>query len=230
MDGPAYVQALVGRGYTPVQAAALVGHIIQESGGNPGALNEKEGAHGLLQWRLDRWDNLQNFAKERGVDPSDPNLQLDFIKREMSGPEAKAGTKFNAAADLPSASAALKSYIRFGDDSAGTRLANAQGLLSGQAGMLSPGPQVAAGAPSAPPPTSAAATPTDSPVAPPPQDDGGQLQASLAGIQKMLAQQAPQAPALQDIAPIQPAPMTPAMIRARQFAAAMRARPLGAMT
>lgn len=125
-------RGLVERGYSPVHAAALAGHAVQESGGNPSALNQKEGAFGLLQWRLDRRENLQRFAKERGTDPSDPNLQLDFIAREMGGPEAKAGAKFAAAADLPSASAALKSYIRFGDRSDETRLSNARQLLGGK--------------------------------------------------------------------------------------------------
>lgn len=223
MDGPGYVQALVDRGYSPIHAAALVGHIIQESGGNPTALNEKEDAHGLLQWRLDRWDNLQKFAKERGVDATDPNLQLDFIGREMAGPEARAGAKFTAASDLPSASAALKSYIRFGDDSAGTRLANAQRLAGG--GMLTPGPQASADAPVVPSPATAPASTTAPVGAPPPED--GQLQASLAGIAKMLQQSAPQpAPLEMTPLPTQPPPMTPAMVRARQLAAAMRSRPL----
>jgi hypothetical protein len=217
MDGSQYVQALVERGYSPVQAAALVGHIIQESNGNPAAVNPKEDAHGLIQWRGDRWAGLQQFAKERGTDPTDPQLQLDFIAREMAGPEAKAGAQFASATDLPSASAALKSYIRFGDDSAGTRLANAQRLMSGQAGMLAPPPQMASAAPTAAVP---ATTPT-----PAPTDDGGQLQASLEGISKMLAQQQTAPPTITPLQPIQ-APMTPAMIRARQMAAAMRAQPL----
>lgn len=217
-------RGLLERGYSPVHAASLAGHVVQESGGNPTALNEKEGAFGLLQWRLDRRENLQKFAAERGVDPSDPNLQLDFIKREMAGPEARAGAKFTAAADLPTASAALKSYIRFGDNSAGTRLANAQRLLGGKAGMLTPAPVVAS-AQAAPAPAAPNVAPV-APVAAPPPDDG-QLQASLAGISKMLAQQQ-QEPApldLKSLVSTQPS-LTPAMIRAQQLAQAMRARPL----
>lgn len=228
--GSSVFNGLIQRGYSPVQAAALAGHAVQESGGNPGAVNPKEDAHGLLQWRLDRWQNLQNFAKERGVDPSDPNLQLDFIGKEMAGPEARAGAKFTAAPDLPSASAALKSYIRFGDNSAPTRLANAQGILSGRAGMLTPSagatPSAAPVPASGPAPVAPAST---APISPAPEpDDGGQLQASLQGIQKMLAQPAPEPQSLNltPPAPIQPPPMTPAMIRARQLAQAMRSRQL----
>lgn len=211
-------RGLIQRGYSPVHAAALAGHAIQESGGNPNALNEGEGAHGLLQWRLDRWDNLQKFAKERDVSPSDPNLQLDFVAKEMAGPEAKAGAKFTSATDLPSASAALKSYIRFGDDSAGTRLANAQGFLGQQAGMLSP----QQGPPVQPAPVAAAGPAQGAPVAAP-ADDGGQTQASLQGIAKLLAQQQNAQPAPLELAQIQPV-MTPAMMRARQMAQAMLSR------
>lgn len=85
--------------------------------------------------------------------------------------------------------------------------------ISSGAGMLSgapaPGVPVASAAPAAAP-----------------QDDGGQTQASLAGIAKMLQQSAPQ-PAPLDLQPLQqPPPMTPAMVRARQLAAAMRSRPI----
>lgn len=117
------------RGYSPAQAAALAGHALQESGGNPAAVNPDEGAHGLWQHRLDRWDNLQKFAKDQGKSPTDPGVQMDFIGKEMAGPEKKAGAAFLAAPDVATASAALKPFIRFGDDSAGARLANANGLF-----------------------------------------------------------------------------------------------------
>lgn len=131
MNGLDIVRGLIERGYSPHQAAALAGHIAQESGFNPSAVNPKEGANGLLQWRLDRWDNLQNFAKAAGKDATDPNVQLDFLRHEMTnGSEKKAGAAFLAAPDVAAASAALKPYIRFGDDSAGARLANANSLFT----------------------------------------------------------------------------------------------------
>lgn len=131
MDGTEIVKSLIARGYSPIHAAALAGHALQESGGSPYALNADEGAHGILQWRNDRWDNLQKFAKAQGKSPDDQNVQLDFIGHEMQGPEAKAGTAFRSATDLPSASAALKKFIRYGDNSDETRLNNARGLLAG---------------------------------------------------------------------------------------------------
>src|SRR5258708_5491679 len=130
MDGQTIMRGLIERGLSPVQAAALAGHSMQESGGNPADVNPKEDAHGLLNWRLDRWQGLQDFAKARGLPATDPNAQMDFMVHELHGPEAKASAGFLAATDLPSASAALKPFIRFGDNSAGTRLANAQGILA----------------------------------------------------------------------------------------------------
>lgn len=144
MNGLDVVRGLIARGYSPHAAAALAGHMGQESGFNPAAVNEKEGANGLLQWRLDRWQNLQDFAKAQGKSPTDPEVQLDFVGKELAGPEKKAGAGFLAAPDVASASAALKPYIRFGDDSAGTRLNNATSLFAqmngGPVGALAGGP------------------------------------------------------------------------------------------
>lgn len=123
------MQRLIARGLSPVHAAALVGHGIQESSLDPAAYNPKEDAFGMIQWRGDRLANLRRFAAERGVRPDDRDTQLDFILKEMSGPEAKAGSAFFAAADLPAAHAALKRYIRYGDNSDAPRLAHAQALL-----------------------------------------------------------------------------------------------------
>lgn len=168
MDGLQIVQGLMQRGYSPHAAAALAGHALQESGGNPASVNPDEGANGLFQWRGSRWQGLQDYAKAQGKSPTDPDVQLDFVGKEMAGPEKKAGAAFMAAPDVVSASAALKPYIRFGDDSAGTRLGNAQALygkMNGPVGALDaaavPAPQP--GAPMAISPTAAAA-PAPSPL------------------------------------------------------------------
>jgi len=120
---------LTSQGYSPVQAAAIAGNIQQESSGNPSALNQGEGAYGLIQWRLDRRKALEDFAKSRGTSPDDPYAQLDFIGHEMRGTESRNAAPFLAATDLPSANSALKRYIRYGDNSEGVRLSNAAGLL-----------------------------------------------------------------------------------------------------
>lgn len=215
MDGREVMGALIQRGYTPIQAAAIAGHVIQESGGDPTNVNQKEGAQGLLQWRLDRLDNLRNFAKERGVAPTDPNLQLDFIAREMSGPEAKSSAAFRSATDLQSASAALKPYIRFGDNSDATRLNNARFLL-GQG-------------PLAPSTSRPAAIPAVANAGAPAVSDGAQekepLLGALAAVPKQIASAQNTPAPLQLAAPAQIALPQPdanqAILRARQMAQAM---------
>lgn len=159
--------ALMQRGWSPVQAAALVGNMQQESNLNPQAFNAPEGAHGLLQWRLDRWNGLQNFAAARGTSPFDRDTQLDFINYEMNGPEARNAAAFRNAADLPAANAALKGYIRYGDNSQGTRLQYASAAAGLPAPPVQPTPfQPAPTAPTAP--TNVALAFTNGAFAPPP--------------------------------------------------------------
>lgn len=206
MDGLEVVRGLMARGYSPHQAAALAGHIGQESGYNPTAVNKDEDAHGFLQWRGSRWRGLQDFAKSQGKDPSDPQVQLDYVGREMAGSEAKAGTGFMAATDVASASAALKPFIRFGDDSAGTRLANANSLFSQINGP--PVGALPAAAPSAPV-GALASSPAAAPAAP-------TLAGGLGSLGKMLTGTAPQ------FDPVQPLQMPQANTgQSQQIAAAL---------
>jgi hypothetical protein len=155
MNGSDIYQGLIKRGYNAAQAAALTGNILQESGGNPNAFNQKEGASGLLQWRLDRLQGLRDFAKAQGADPADAQTQLDYIGYEMGGSERRSSAGFRSAGDLESANSALRPYIRYGDDSSAARLANARGILAqaqpqSDAGAQ-PGPQASA-SPAAPAP------------------------------------------------------------------------------
>lgn len=187
MNGLEMVQALIQRGYQPHQAAALAGNFLQESGGDPNALNVNEGAHGIMQWRGSRWDGLQAFAKSQGKDPTDPQVQLDYVGKEMAGPEAKSSAGFLAAPDVASASAALKPFIRFGDDSAGTRLANANNLFTqiGGAPAAPPAAPVGALASAAPGPPLDITAPPAAPAAATPSLSGqvGALGKALTGTE-----------------------------------------------
>lgn len=120
---------LLQRGFTPVQAAALAGNMRQESSFNPASWNEKEGAGGLLQWRNDRLAALQSMAASEGKDWTDPDVQMDFIAREMTGPEAHNAKGFLAADDVQNANAALKRYIRYGDNTEPVRLKYAEAFV-----------------------------------------------------------------------------------------------------
>lgn len=225
MNGLDMVRGLVQRGYSPYHAAALAGHMLQESGGDPTNVNKAEDAHGLLQWRLDRWQNLQNFAKEQGKDPTDPEVQLDFVGREMRGPEAKAGRGFLEAKDVTSASAALRPFIRFGDKSDGTRLNNSVGLLNQYSGGN------ATGAPPQDPvspinPTSTGAPPMDisAPVGALAQGSPistglGSLSSALTGGAQEGKTSAPQQPDFLPVQQMQMAQANPA--QSQQIAAAL---------
>jgi len=125
LTGDMLFQGLLSRGFNRAQAAALVGNMKQESEFRPGVVNPGEGAQGLIQWRQDRLTNLKNFAAQNGQDYTDPNAQLDFIVHEMQGPEAKNAAGFLQANDVQSANAALKKYIRYGDNTEPVRLKNA---------------------------------------------------------------------------------------------------------
>jgi hypothetical protein len=125
-------QGLIARGFNAAQAAALTGNMQQESNFSTGALNPGEGAFGLIQWRNERRDNLNNFAAAQGKSPTDLGTQLDFVKHEMATTEAANSRAFLAATDVASANHALHQYIRYGDNTEGTRLANAQAVAGGK--------------------------------------------------------------------------------------------------
>ncbi len=83
----------VDKGFSPEQAAGIAGNLMQESSLNPNAINKEgggQGAHGIAQWRGDRWTGLQEFAKSRGTSPYDLYTQLEYIMHELNTREKKA--------------------------------------------------------------------------------------------------------------------------------------------
>lgn len=84
--GQQVVDHFVKLGYTKEAAAGIAGNLQQESNLNPSTKPGDQGsAHGIAQWRGDRWTNMQAFAAKRGTSPYDMNTQLDFIDHEISG-------------------------------------------------------------------------------------------------------------------------------------------------
>lgn len=129
-DGTAIYQGFLDRGFNPAQAAVLAGNAQQESGFDTTRWNPDEGAGGLFQWRQDRLTGLQNYAHKTGRDPADLNAQMDYVVAEMTGPEAKSAAPFLAAQDVASANAAVKKFIRWGDNSDAARLKYAQAFAN----------------------------------------------------------------------------------------------------
>jgi hypothetical protein len=80
--GISLARQLMSRGFSDIEAAAIVGNMWAESTFKPAAKNAI-GAFGLLQWLGPRKKELIKFAKSKGANPSNLSTQLDFIKYEL---------------------------------------------------------------------------------------------------------------------------------------------------
>jgi len=106
-------QYLVKKGFTPAQAAGIVGNLIAESSLNPVAVNKKSGAFGLAQWLGKRKKELQVFAGAQGKDCwRDWRTQLDFLTWELASRERRAWERLSAAKDPKSAAEAFMHFER----------------------------------------------------------------------------------------------------------------------
>lgn len=80
----------IGKGLRPVQAAALVGNFLVESGyGLSPRADNGIGNHGIAQWGTSvpsgqRWQKLESWAAGQGRNVYDLRTQLDFVWHEMS--------------------------------------------------------------------------------------------------------------------------------------------------
>ena len=78
------------KGLTPVQAAGIVGNLMQESNCNPMAVQSGGPGRGIAQWSVGgRWDhdsgdNAMAYASSHGASVWSLNLQLDFIWYELT--------------------------------------------------------------------------------------------------------------------------------------------------
>ncbi|MVA44696.1 hypothetical protein GOZ83_06315 [Agrobacterium vitis] len=99
-------------GFSPAQAAAFVGHGMQESAFNTQASGDNGSAFGIMQWRGDRQTALRQFASKSGRNVTDLPTQLDFAVSELKSTEKSAGDKFFASGNVQDAVSALMSYER----------------------------------------------------------------------------------------------------------------------
>jgi hypothetical protein len=112
-SAPEIRQGLVSRGLPEHVADAFLLNFKDESGLNP-AINEKNpvvpgsrGGYGLYQLTGPRRTAYEQFAAQRGVDPSNVDAQLDFLMTELQGPEAKAAQSILSAPDTATAAQAI---------------------------------------------------------------------------------------------------------------------------
>jgi co-chaperonin GroES (HSP10) len=130
-------------GLSPIAAAAVAGHGMQESGFNLDAVGDAGTAYGAFQWRGDRLINLKRFAQSRGSDWKNLDAQLDFAVHEMATSETTAGEALRNATNIEEAVAAFMHFERpqgytrdnpRGGHAFANRLAFAQGLAGREAG------------------------------------------------------------------------------------------------
>jgi hypothetical protein len=115
----------IAQGYTPEQAAGIVGNLTNESGLNPNAINRNDAgpgrdSEGIAQWNRERLNNLQNFAAARGTGYQDFNTQLAFVDHELRGSGGNGGGSESAAynrliqtTDPRGAATAFSTYERY---------------------------------------------------------------------------------------------------------------------
>ena len=120
------------QGWTPEQAAGIVANLQAESGQNlnPAALNPKEQAYGIAQWRGSR---KRDFEQEMGrpINGSSLDDQLKFVQWELTNTEKQAGARLKAAKSAAEAAAIIDQFY---ERSAGIhrqkRIASANSLVS----------------------------------------------------------------------------------------------------
>lgn len=104
---------LVARGWSPVQAAGVVGHLVQESGVRAdGPSGDNGTASGMAQWRGERLTRLQRFAAAQGKDWRDFDTQVDYIDMELRNHETEAGKRLQASTTVEQAVEAFMGYER----------------------------------------------------------------------------------------------------------------------
>jgi hypothetical protein len=105
-------QFFTGKGYTSEQAAGIVGNLAHESGVNPLAVGDSGTSAGLAQFHNERLTALRQYAASVGKPAGDFQTQLEFIDRELHGPEAATLAKLQGARTPEEAAQAFINYER----------------------------------------------------------------------------------------------------------------------
>ena len=128
-----------GLGLTHEQAAGKIANLQAESGKNIaswGVTGDNGTAFGAAQWRGDRFNALQKYAADRGLDYRSTAAQQGFMRQEYMGPERKAYDALTQARTPQEAATAVNRYYERSADNTGGREANAARLARALAGGL----------------------------------------------------------------------------------------------
>ncbi len=129
-------------GWSPEQAAGIVGNLSHESTGMNPVAQEKGGkGWGLAQWTSpDRVEGLRQFAAARGEDTPSFMTQLQYVQHELSSSEAEAGEALRGAKSVADATKVFSElFERPGKPNMPARLAKAASLYQ-QAAKSGEGP------------------------------------------------------------------------------------------
>jgi hypothetical protein len=102
----------LGKGYTPEQAAGIVGNLVHESGMDSAAAGDAGTSGGLAQFHNERLTALRAYAASVGKPATDFQTQLEFIDKELHSTEGAALAKLQAAKTPEQAAAAFIDYER----------------------------------------------------------------------------------------------------------------------
>lgn len=132
----------VGAGYSKVQAAGIVGNLMQESGSSidPRASQPGGAGRGIAQWSVGgRWDRYANdnavaYAAQQGQSVYALNLQLKFITYELNTFSGYGKASLKAATTIDAAVKAFESKFEIcGDCKHSTRVRYAQQVYNAYA-------------------------------------------------------------------------------------------------
>lgn len=120
------------KGWTPEQAAGIVGNLFVESGLRTDAEGDGGQAYGIAQWHPDRQNTFkQVFGKD--IRESTFQEQLEFVNWELNNTEARAGNLLRSATDAETAAAIVdEKYERSAGIHRAERMANAAAITRGE--------------------------------------------------------------------------------------------------
>ncbi|MEU6558779.1 phage tail tip lysozyme [Nocardia nova] len=119
---------LIEKGFTPAQAAGIIGNMQIESGFRTDAYNSGEGAIGLCQWEGGRRSKLEAFA---GNKVGNWKTQVDFMVHEMQTSETGAYARVKASKTPGEAAAAFDQYYeRSSGEARGKRISAAENFAN----------------------------------------------------------------------------------------------------
>jgi hypothetical protein len=189
------MQWLLKKGYAQHQAAAMVGHGVQESGLRPDAVGDNGTARGAFQWRGDRLAGLYSFAKATGQDPNSLDAQLGYMDHELNTTEKRAGDALRASTNVRDATRAGMMFERpAGYTAANPEAGHGWANRFGEASRLAGVPVEASAAPLSPATLQPSVLPgRPSPIAAvfaPPVDDETARKRAVAAAQEQAQRQA----------------------------------------